>query len=112
MSSGLIIYIITPLLSAISQLMLKTAADNTELKGIRYYLNFTVISAYALFFGCMLLNIIALQTLPLGIAGVMEALGYVYVMVLSFFFLKEKITIRKLLGNLIIVLGVIITIAG
>ena len=112
MNKGLIIYIITPLLAAFSQILLKKAADHKERTGLAYYLNKTVITAYALFFGCMLLNVLALQTLPLSIAGVMEALGYFYVMLLSHWFLKEKITKRKLIGNIIIVMGIVITVCG
>ena len=109
MNNGVLIYLITPLLSAISQLILKKAADNPKYSGLRAYLNAPVILAYGLFFGCMLLNVIALRTLDLTIASVLEASSYIYVMALSFFFLKEKITLRKLIGNLIIVVGIILT---
>ena len=109
MNSGVLIYLITPFLSALSQLLLKKAADNPKYSGIRTYLNAQVILAYGLFFGCMLLNVVALRTLDLTIASVLEASGYLYVMVLSWFFLKEKITPRKLIGNLVIVLGIVLT---
>lgn len=109
MNSGIIIYLITPLVSALSQLILKKAADNPKYKGVATYLNFPVILAYALFFGCMLLNVVALRTLDLTIASVLEASGYIYVMLLSYFFLKEKISKRKLIGNLVIVLGIVLT---
>mgnify|MGYP000420543128 CR=1 FL=1 len=92
MNSGVLIYLITPLLSAVSQLILKKAADNPRYTGVRTYLNAPVILAYALFFGCMLLNVVALRTLELSVASVLEASGYIYVMLLSWWFLKEKIT--------------------
>ena len=109
MNSGVLIYLITPLLSALSQMILKKAADNPQYTGLRAYLNLPVISAYGLFFGCMLLNVVALRTLDLTIASVLEASGYIYVMVLSWLFLKEKITRRRLLGNLIIIVGIVLT---
>lgn len=109
MTSGVLIYLITPLLSAISQLILKKAADQPKYTGIRTYLNAPVILAYALFFGCMLLNVVALRTLDLTVASVLEASGYIYVMALSFLILKEKITPRRLIGNLIIILGIVLT---
>ena len=87
MNSGVLIYLITPFLSAVSQLILKKAADNPRYTGLRAYLNLPVIGAYALFFGCMLLNVAALRTLDLTVASVLEASGYIYVMALSFFFL-------------------------
>lgn len=109
MNSGVIIYLITPLLSAISQLILKKAADNPRYTGIRAYLNAPVILAYGLFFGCMLLNVVALRTLDLTIASVLEASSYIYVMMLSFFFLREKITPRRLIGNIVIIVGIVLT---
>lgn len=109
MTSGVLIYLITPLLSAISQLILKKAAGQPKYTGIRTYLNAPVILAYALFFGCMLLNVVALRTLDLTVASVLEASGYIYVMALSFLVLKEKITPRRLIGNLIIILGIVLT---
>lgn len=90
MTSGVLIYLITPLLSAVSQLILKKAADQPKYTGVRTYLNAPVILAYALFFGCMLLNVVALRTLDLTVASVLEASGYIYVMALSFLVLKEK----------------------
>ena len=103
------IYLLTPFLAALSQLLLKKAADDKSRSGLRFYLNARVILAYGLFFGCMLLNIVALQTLDLTLAGVLEASGYLYVMILSRLILKEKISRRRLLGNLIIVAGIALT---
>lgn len=109
MPDGTWIYLLTPLISAGSQLMLKRAADNPDYTGLRFYVNPLVILAYLLFFGCMVLNVIALQTLDLTIASVLEASGFLYVMVLGRLFLNEKLTARKLLGNLLIVLGIVLT---
>ena len=109
MNSGVLIYLITPLLSALSQMILKKAADNPRYTGLRAYLNLPVISAYGLFFGCMLLNVVALRTLDLTVASVLEASSYIYVMALSFFFLKEKISARRLIGNMVIIVGIVLT---
>ena len=106
MNKGLLIAFITPLVSAFSQLILKKSADNPKNTGLRFYVNLPVIFAYTLFLGCMLLNVVALQTLDLTILSILEATGYLYTMLLAHFFLKEKITPRKLLGNGIIILGI------
>ncbi len=109
MNSSILIYLITPLIAAASQLMLKKAADDPRFTGLRFYVNPLVIAAYALFFGCMVANVFALRTLDLTVASVLEASGFLYVMVLGALFLKEKITVRKLLGNVLIVAGILIT---
>jgi small multidrug resistance pump len=108
-NSSVFIYLVTPLISAASQLMLKKAADNPAYTGVRFYVNPLVIAAYALFFGCMVANVFALRTLDLTVASVLEASGFLYVMVLGALFLGEKITARKLIGNTLIVLGIVVT---
>ena len=109
MTVGVLIYLITPLIAAISQLLLKRAADNPAYTGIRFYLNPLVIFAYVLFFCCMLANVYALQTLELTIASVLETSGFLYVMVLGALYLHEAITPRKLIGNALIVAGIALT---
>jgi drug/metabolite transporter (DMT)-like permease len=109
MTGSVLIYLVTPLIAAVSQVILKKVADNPAYKGLRFYLNPPAILAYALFFGCMLLNILALGELDLSVAGVLEASGYLYVLLLSHLFLGEKITRRKLIGNALIVAGIVLT---
>lgn len=109
MLKGVLIYLITPLVSAFSQLLLKKAADDRSLTSIRFYLNGRVILAYGLLMLCMALNVVAQMWVGLTLVGVLEALSYVYVMLLSRRFLNEKITRRRLIGNLVIVLGVALT---
>lgn len=109
MTSGVLIYLVTPLISAASQLMLKKAADDPRFTGLRFYVNPLVIAAYALFFGCMVANVFALRTLDLTVASVLEASGFLYVMVLGALFLRERITARKLFGNALIVAGIVVT---
>ena len=107
MLKGVLIYLITPLVSAFSQLLVKKAADDRSLTGIRFYLNGRVILAYGLLMLCMALNVVAQMWVGLTLVGVLEALRYV--MLLSRRLLKEKIPRRRLIGNLVIVLGVALT---
>jgi len=109
MNSGVLIYLLTPLVSAVSQLVLKKAADSRKNTGLSFYLNAQVMGAYGLFFGCMLLNALALRTLDLTVASVLESSGYIYVMALSSVFLKETVTPRKWIGNGLIIAGILVT---
>lgn len=63
---------------------------------------------YSLFVMNAGLNVIALKGLPLKQASALESLSYLIILVFSWYFLGEKITKRKLIGNLIIVIGVVI----
>ena len=56
----------------------------------------------------MFLTVFAYRGMDFSNVPVVESLGYVVVMVLSYFFFKEKITKRKLLGMAVILLGIFV----
>ncbi|MDL2238309.1 EamA family transporter [Christensenellaceae bacterium OttesenSCG-928-K19] len=97
-------------ISAISQILLKRSAQiNVNAKGFRaQYLNRYVISGYILLFVAMLGPLYAYQFVDLKYGAVIESLAYAFVMALSALFLQEKITKKKLIGNIIIISGVIL----
>lgn len=108
-SLAIVLFLVTPLIAAFSQILLKKSADDARYTGLRYYLNIRVIAAYAMFFGCMLLNIWAYRLgMEMSLASILESSAYFYVMILSALFLREKITPRKLAGNALIVLGIVL----
>lgn len=39
---------------------------------------------------------------------VIESLGYILIMILSYLFFKEKITKRKIIGNALILIGIVV----
>lgn len=106
---AIIIRLLTPFISALCQLLLKSAADDPRCTGLRAYLNARVIFGYGLFFLCMVLNTVTLGHISLTLSGVLDAGGYLYVMLLSHWVLKEKISRRCLIGNLLILAGIAIT---
>jgi small multidrug resistance pump len=75
---------------------------------IREYLNPRVLFAYFLFFSSTLLTVFAYKGVNLSAGPLIESSGYLYVMILSFFFLKERITKKKIIGNILILLGIAI----
>ena len=95
-------------ISSISQILLKKGAEKKYPSKIREYLNPFVMSGYMLFFGCTLLSMFSLKVVPLSMAPVVESLGYIFVAVLGFFFLKEKFTKRQLIGTALIILGFVV----
>jgi drug/metabolite transporter (DMT)-like permease len=94
--------------SASSQILLKQSADDKHKSGIYEYLNWRVITAYIIFFGVLLLNTYAYTRVPYKYGSVIDTFTYVFVLLLSRFFLGEKITKGKLTGNLIIIIGILI----
>ncbi len=102
------ILILSTFISSLSQILLKKGAQKTYSSKIREYLNPYVIAGYALFFGCTLISMVALRVIPLSTSQILETSGYIFVAVLSFIFLKEKITLKQLIGTAVIVLGVVV----
>ncbi len=96
------------LISSVSQIMLKKSAQKEYSSKIKEYLNPLVIAAYALFFATTFISIFALKVVPLSMAPVLEASGYIFVAVLSYFFFKEKLTKKQLIGMALILSGIVI----
>ena len=104
----ILLFLISVMISAVSQVILKKSAGKTYTNKIREYLNIPVIIAYALFFMSSLLTVLAYPQVPLALGPVLETTGYIWVSVLGVLFLKEKIGRRKIIGMIIIVIGIII----
>ena len=95
-------------LSALSQVLLKQSANQEHKTLLFEYLNWRVILAYGLFFGILLVNTYAFTKVEMKYGAVIDAFSYVFVLLLSYFVLKEKITKGKLIGNGLIIIGIII----
>lgn len=108
MKASISIYILAVLVSSISQIILKKSTRKKYNTLISEYVNHYVICSYIMFFCATLLTIYALRVLPLTMGTILESTGYLFVTILSRIFLQEKITSRRLLGNLFIISGVII----
>ena len=94
--------------SAISQVLLKQSANRTYKHPVLEYLNWRVLVAYSIFFTVLLINTYAYTQVEMKYGPVIDAFTYVFVLLLSVGILKEKVSRGKMIGNIIIVLGIII----
>lgn len=94
--------------TAFSQLLLKQSANETYKHPIYEYLNWRVITAYIIFVGVLVLNTYAFTKVDMKYGSVIDTFSYVFVMLLSYFILKEKFSRGKIVGNLIIISGIFI----
>ncbi len=101
-----LIFLVSVLISSISQVMLKTSANKSYKNRILEYLNPRVISAYALFFLSTVVTVIAYKYVPLSSGPILESAGYIFVAVLGYFFLHEKLSKKKLIGMGLILVGI------
>lgn len=95
-------------ISSCSQILLKKGAAETRHSFLQEYLNLNVISGYGLMVLSTLCTIYAYRGVAYKNGAVVESLGYLLIMLLGRIVFGEKITIRKVIGNLIILSGVIV----
>jgi small multidrug resistance pump len=100
------LFLVSALVSAFSQILLKKSALKTYPSRIREYFNPLVICGYGLLLLCTLLVVFAFRQVPLSLGPLLEASAYVYIMALSALFFKERITPRKIAGNVLIIAGI------
>ena len=92
-----------------SQLFLKRSADAEHKSFLTSMLNWRVILAYAIMFTSLCVNIWAMKNgMGLKSLPVLESLGYIFVPLLSFIFLKERINRRTIIAMCLIVLGIVV----
>lgn len=94
--------------TAVSQVLLKQSAKEEHKSWIFEYLNWRVITAYGIAFTVLFLNTYAYTKVDMKYGAVIDTFSYVFVMVLSYLLLKEKFNKGQLIGNLIIISGVLI----
>lgn len=94
--------------SAISQVMLKKAAQKTYDSKIKEYLNPLVIFAYILFVGTTFISIIAYKGIPLSMGPILESTSYLYVTIFGVTIFKEKLNKNRIIALLLILCGIAI----
>ena len=102
------IFLISVLVSSVSQILLKISAGKTYDSKIKEYLNAPVIIAYGLFFLSTMVTVLAYKYVDLSLGPVLEATGYIWVTLLGYLILKEKVSRKKLLGLVVIIVGIIV----
>ena len=95
-------------ISSFSQILLKKSAGQKHASFLKEYLNLWVIAGYGMMVLSTLATILAYRGMDYKNGPIIESLGYILVMVLSFLILKERIGKRKLIGYGLILMGVII----
>lgn len=106
-SNSILLLAASVAVSSFSQVLLKKSAGIHYENHLREYLNPYVSSGYILMVASTFLSLLAFRLgAEFKFSPVIEALGYGLVMVFSRLFFGEKITKRKLLGNLIILSGI------
>ncbi len=104
----MMLLVLSVVVASFSQILLKKSAEKTYSSMIREYLNPLVIAGYGMMVLSTLLTVGGYVGLEYKNGAVVESFGFVLVMFLSRFFFGEKITKKKLLGNSLILLGILV----
>ncbi len=103
-----LILLIGVFISAISQVMLKKAAQKRYKNKVEEYLNPLVIFAYMMFVGTTLLSVLAYREIPLSMGPVLEATSYIYVTCFGVKIFHENINKKKIIALVLIILGILV----
>lgn len=109
MTMYVFLFLFSVFISSLSQIILKSSANKEYENSLQEYLNPKVIIAYSIFFLSSLLTVLAYRKVPLSMGAVLESTGYIWVTILGYFLLKEHISKRKVLGLVLIVMGILIS---
>ena len=97
------------IISAFSQVLLKVAANRTYENRIREYLNPLVIGAYGIFGLSWAMTTYALRYVSYADhSPIIEATSYIWGPLFGVVLLREKITGRRLVGMAVILTGIVI----
>ena len=108
MNKYYLLMILAVIVSSFSQILLKKSARQEHASLIKEYLNPWVIIGYGMMVVSTLLIIAAYHGLDYKNGPIIESLGYILVMVLSYVFFKEKVDRRKIIGYSLILIGVVV----
>ena len=104
----ILLVLLTAFMAAVSQVLLNVSSEKQHKNFIFEYLNWRVILSYFILFCTLALNIVALQHLEVKVVNAVGAACYFFLLVLSHFILKEKVGKKKLAGNILIIIGIVI----
>lgn len=102
------IYLLGVFIAAVSQVMLKKAAQKEYESTLREYANPLVISAYVLFVLTTLMTIYAYKVVPLSLGPILEATSYIYVTVFGVTIFHERIGLKKAIALMLIIAGIVV----
>ena len=95
-------------IASFSQILLKKSAKKKYDSIIREYMNPYVIIGYGMMVLSTITTILAYRGVEYKTGPVIESLGYLLIMFLSYIFFKEKITKKKVMGNVLVLLGIFV----
>ena len=105
---NILLWLFSVFISSVSQTLLKISANKSHSDRLHEYLNPYVIIAYGMFFLSTFLTMLAMRVVPYSFSPMIESASYIFIPLFGVLILKEKISRRRLLGIVIILIGMLI----
>ncbi|WP_371834107.1 EamA family transporter [Paenibacillus wenxiniae] len=97
------------LMNSYSQILLKKGAGSADDKNILLsFLNRYTFTGYFLFLAITVINVFLLKYIDLKQFTIILSCNYLIAYMMAIYFLKESFSLKKVLGTLLIVIGVIV----
>lgn len=96
-------FVISILIASFSQILLKKGAEKKNI-----YINKYTIIGYSLMALSMVFTLIGYKGVDLTMSGILQGLSFIFVPLLSIYFLKEKINKMTIVGILFIIVGIVV----
>ena len=109
MPTSYLFAIASVLVASVGQILMKGEANKEHKSFLSKFLNFRVIFAYVLMVFSLFLNAIALRDLPLAVLPCITSTSFIWILILSSIFFREKPTAKKVIGAMLIVVGIIVS---
>ncbi len=103
-----LLYIGSAFLVAVAQVLLKLSANKTYPTRLKEYLNPLVLSGYFLFTISLIVTVLAYRYLPLSTAKMLDSTTYIFVSILGYYFLKERLQKKQIFGLFVLILGIFV----
>lgn len=100
--------LLSVIIASFSQVLLKISSGKSHPSLVREYFNPYVIAGYGMLLISTIFTILAFHGMDYKNGPLIESSGYIFIMLLSRWILKEKITRKKLIGNGLILLGIVV----
>ncbi len=109
MASSYMIALAAVFIAAVSQVLLKKEANQSHTSFLGKFMNIKVVVSYVLLFASLFLNTVALRGMELTVLPCITASSFIWILLLSYFFLGERPGKHRIIGSLIIAAGIIIS---
>jgi len=103
-----LLFLVAVFISSLAQLILKGTAVLTYTSAWRRYINPGVFVGYSILLGTTLLTAFAYRGVPLKAGPVLQSSGYIFIPLLSRFFLGEKLSQNQWKGIFLVIVGIVV----